>query len=78
MTLSTRWWAFWGLRLAAPMLFFAAMLASPAKDALWVQPTFHFWVVSGTALAAFVACAAVVAMTDRCGRHVCCSSASRS
>ena len=64
MTLSTRWWAFWGLLLAAPMLFFAAMLASPAKDALWVQPTFHFWVVSGTALAAFVACAAVVAMTE--------------
>src|SRR5436190_15109110 len=64
MTLSTRWWAFWGLLLAAPMLFFAALLASPGKDALWVQPNFHFWVVSGTALAAFAACAAVVAMTE--------------
>src|SRR3954453_18193431 len=64
MTLSARWWAFWGLVLAAPMVFFAIMLASPGKDALWVQPTFHFWVVSGTAIAAFVACAAVVAMTE--------------
>jgi HD-GYP domain-containing protein (c-di-GMP phosphodiesterase class II) len=45
------------------MLFFAAMLASPAEDGRWVQPTFHFWVVSATAIAAFVACAAVVAMT---------------
>src|SRR5215213_9028384 len=64
MTLSSRWWAFWALLLAAPMVFFATMLASPAKDALWVQPTFHFWVVSGTAIAAFVACVAVVAMTQ--------------
>ena len=64
MTLSARWWAFWGFVLAAPMVFFAAMLASPGKDALWVQPTFHFWVVSGTALAAFIACAVVVALTE--------------
>jgi HD-GYP domain-containing protein (c-di-GMP phosphodiesterase class II) len=64
MTLSARWWVFWGLVLAAPMLFFAVMLASPAQDARWIQPTFHFWVVSGTALAAFVACALVVGMTE--------------
>jgi HD-GYP domain-containing protein (c-di-GMP phosphodiesterase class II) len=64
MTLSARWWAFWGLVLAAPMLFFATMLASPGKDAVWVQPTFHFWVVSATAIAAFVACAVIVGLTQ--------------
>src|SRR5687768_8076349 len=64
MTLSARWWALWVPVLAAPMLFFAVMLASPAKDALWVQPAFHFWVVSGTAIAAFVACAVIVALTE--------------
>jgi HD-GYP domain-containing protein (c-di-GMP phosphodiesterase class II) len=64
MTLSARWWAFWGLVLAAPMLFFATMLASPGSDSLWVQPTFHFWVVSGTAIAAFVASAVLVGLTQ--------------
>src|SRR4051812_22234732 len=64
MSLTNRWWAFWGVLLAAPMVFFAIMLASPGSDAVWQQPTFHFWVVSGTALAAFIACAAVVAMTE--------------
>jgi HD-GYP domain-containing protein (c-di-GMP phosphodiesterase class II) len=64
MTLSIRWWAFWGLVLAAPMLFFAAMLASPGQDGVWQEPTFHFWVVSATALAAFAACVVIVALTE--------------
>ncbi|HEY7268368.1 MAG TPA: hypothetical protein VH951_00950, partial [Dehalococcoidia bacterium] len=64
MILSPRWWASWGLLLAAPMLLFAVMLASPGKDGMWVQPTFHFWVVSATALAAFLACAVVVGLTE--------------
>src|SRR5690348_5417675 len=64
MTLSARWWAFWGAFLAAPMLLFAVLVASPGRDALWVQRTFHFWVVSGTALLAFLACAATIALTE--------------
>jgi HD-GYP domain-containing protein (c-di-GMP phosphodiesterase class II) len=63
MTLSARWWAFWGLVLTAPMLFFATMLAMPEWDKTLMVPEFHFWIVSVTALAAFVACAAVIALT---------------
>src|SRR5262245_41307612 len=64
MTLSSRWWAFWGLLLAAPMLFFAYLMATPGSDGVWQQPTFHFWVVSATAIAAFFACITIVALTE--------------
>ncbi len=45
----------------APLGFLALAQAAPAADPLIMAPGFHFWVVSGTALAAAVACAVIIA-----------------
>ncbi len=47
--------------LAAPLLALALFRANPGLDPLLMQSTLHFWVVSGTSLAALVACVVIVA-----------------
>lgn len=47
--------------LAAPMVTFWSLYFLPAQDPAIMAPTFHFYVVSFTALAAALACAVVIA-----------------
>jgi HD-GYP domain-containing protein (c-di-GMP phosphodiesterase class II) len=58
--LSWRFRLFWGLVLAMPVALFLYLLAQPASDETWGTLSGHFWVVSGTAIAAAVACAVVI------------------
>ncbi len=64
MSLSLRWWALWGAFLGLPMIVLVAMIESPGIDKLWMANSFHFYVVSGTALAAAAACILVMSLTD--------------
>ena len=63
MALTPRWWAFWAAVLGMPMIIFFTLKAFPQWDSLQFANTFHFYVVSGTAVAAMVACAVVVGLT---------------
>jgi HD-GYP domain-containing protein (c-di-GMP phosphodiesterase class II) len=58
--LSRRFCLSWGVLLAAPLVLFAYLLAHPASDDTWGTLGGHFWVVSGTAIAAALACAVVI------------------
>lgn len=60
MSLSVKWWAGWGLLLTVPLVALVILNRVPSWDPAWMKPTFHFYVVSGTALAAAVACGLVV------------------
>lgn len=46
---------------AAPLGFLALARVAPDIDPLIMAPGFHFWVVSGTALAAAIACIVIIA-----------------
>jgi HD-GYP domain-containing protein (c-di-GMP phosphodiesterase class II) len=46
--------------LALPIVAILILNQAPSLDVLWMQPKFHFYVVSGTALAAAVICAVLV------------------
>ncbi|HXH21075.1 MAG TPA: HD-GYP domain-containing protein [Dehalococcoidia bacterium] len=61
MHLTWRFWTFWGALLASPVAAFLLLLARPQWDSRFMDTTFHFWVVSGTAVAATVACALFLA-----------------
>jgi HD-GYP domain-containing protein (c-di-GMP phosphodiesterase class II) len=47
--------------LAAPLALFLVLYYVPSLDATYMAPTFHFYAVSFTALAAVVACAVLIA-----------------
>src|SRR3990172_1454809 len=49
-----------GLILIAPVIILGVLLASPGLDAVWMAPSFHFWVVSGASLMAAVICALLI------------------
>src|SRR4030067_863209 len=49
-----------GLILIAPVVILGVLLASPGLDALWMAPSFHFWVVSGASLMAAAICALLI------------------
>ncbi len=53
------WSAGWGGLVAAPLVALVILLRLPAWDVEWRAPTFHFYVVSATALLAAAALAAV-------------------
>jgi len=49
-----------GLILIVPAAVLGVLLASPGLDAVWMAPSFHFWVVSGASLMAAVICALLI------------------
>ncbi|HXF50756.1 MAG TPA: HD-GYP domain-containing protein, partial [Dehalococcoidia bacterium] len=52
-----RWTAaLWGALVAAPIAALIVLHRVPAWDPAWMNPTFHFYVVSGTSLLAAMAC----------------------
>ncbi|HEX5370847.1 MAG TPA: HD-GYP domain-containing protein [Dehalococcoidia bacterium] len=58
-----RWWAFWSTLLAAPMVALVILLyVEPQWDTPVGTYPFHFYVVSGTAFAALIACGVIVAL----------------
>src|SRR5437870_253534 len=59
-----RWWVMWAVILALPMAAFALLLAEPDWDRNLVARPFHFYVVSGTALAAAAACVMIMCLAD--------------
>ena len=63
MTLGPRWWTVWTLILGLPLLAFGLLLAVPGLDSLFGTQSFHFYVVSGTTLAAAVACLVIVGVS---------------
>jgi HD-GYP domain-containing protein (c-di-GMP phosphodiesterase class II) len=58
--MSTAWTRAGIAALCLPTVAFAVMIAFPSLDTLFMEPTFHFYVVSGVALLAALACAALV------------------
>ena len=63
MALGVRWWAIWLAILGAPMALLVTVLyVAPEWDSRILTSTFHFYVVSGTAVAALVACAVITAL----------------
>jgi HD-GYP domain-containing protein (c-di-GMP phosphodiesterase class II) len=60
MNLSRRFWAFWAAVLSAPLAVFTYLYFERSADKLWMANDFHFWVVSGTALASALTCAVFV------------------
>src|SRR5581483_4820553 len=63
MALTPRFWALWATVLLLPLALFAVLYWAPSTDTLYVKPAFHFWVVSGTTLAAAVAYGVVIGLT---------------
>src|SRR5262245_13749124 len=63
MALTPRFWALWATLLLVPLALFAVLYWIPSTDTLYVKPAFHFWVVSGTTLAAAVAYGIVIGLT---------------
>jgi len=56
------WWAFWATLLAAPIVAVVVLTRfAPNLDRLWINNSFHFYTVSGTALMAAVTCGVLVA-----------------
>jgi HD-GYP domain-containing protein (c-di-GMP phosphodiesterase class II) len=53
-------WAFCAGALALPVLAIFILNQAPSLDGAWMQPKFHFYVVSGTALAAAMTCAVLL------------------
>ena len=64
MSLSARWWATWVALLGLPLALFAAVMSVPQWDKSFGSMGFHFYVVSGTALAALLACVVVIGLTE--------------
>src|SRR5262249_54156147 len=64
MNLSLRWWAFWSTVFGAPMVVFMLLLRNPDWDPSLGTNVFHFYIVSATALAAFLACGMIVGVTE--------------
>ncbi len=60
MTLSARFWALWGLLLAAPVVALVLLIENPGLDHRWGTFDFHFWAVSGTTLGSALACALLI------------------
>jgi HD-GYP domain-containing protein (c-di-GMP phosphodiesterase class II) len=48
------------IALLLPIASFVALRALPGADGAWINTTFHFWAVGGTALASAVACAVIL------------------
>ncbi|HXK33101.1 MAG TPA: hypothetical protein VNM91_03695, partial [Dehalococcoidia bacterium] len=46
--------------LLAPIASFVTLRIIPGSDGPWMNTTFHFWAVGGTALASAVACAVIL------------------
>src|SRR3990170_3047961 len=63
MSLSAHWWATWVALLGLPLALFAAVMSVPQWDKSFGSMGFHFYVVSGTALAALLACVVVIGLT---------------
>ena len=62
MALDARWWVPWTAVLGAPVVLLVLLLfVAPGWDRPFGTNDFHFYAVSGTTLAAAVACAVVVA-----------------
>ncbi len=61
--LSRRWWLFWSVLLGSPMaaLLFLLYVAPQWDKPIGTYP-FHFYVVSGTACAALIACGVIVGL----------------
>ena len=63
MTLGVRWWAIWLTVLGAPMALLVTLLyIAPQWDGRILTSTFHFYVVSGTAVAALAACGVITVL----------------
>ncbi|HEY7268318.1 MAG TPA: hypothetical protein VH951_00695, partial [Dehalococcoidia bacterium] len=60
MNLTWRFWAFWTFLLAIPAVLFSYLFFDKSADTFWMAYSFHFWVVSGTALAAALTCAVFI------------------
>jgi len=54
---SRLWWSLWAGMLALPVFAVFFLNRAPDLDPAWMQPAFHFYIVSGTALLAAVVCA---------------------
>jgi HD-GYP domain-containing protein (c-di-GMP phosphodiesterase class II) len=63
MALTPRFWLFWGTLLLAPLVIFLVLYEAPTTDRMFAHSNFHFWVVSGTTLAAAVAYGVVIGLT---------------
>jgi HD-GYP domain-containing protein (c-di-GMP phosphodiesterase class II) len=63
MALTWRFWLVWGVFLAAPLVPFVILMKVPSWDRTFGTYGFHFWVVSGTTLAAAAAYALVIGLT---------------
>ena len=64
MALTARFWAFWGVVLGLPLAAFAVLMLVPEWDHSFGTMEFHFYVVSGTTLAAALAFAVVVGLME--------------
>src|SRR5664279_2551018 len=64
MSLSLRWWMLWLTLLALPLLLLGFLLLDPGADKPFYNLDFHFYVVSGTAIAAAIACLIVISLTQ--------------
>src|SRR5688500_7826726 len=64
MNLSPRWWALWATALGLPFLLLMTFIIIPSWDKTFMARSFHFWSVSGIALAAAVACALILSLTQ--------------
>ncbi|HLF78916.1 MAG TPA: HD-GYP domain-containing protein [Dehalococcoidia bacterium] len=64
VTLPSRLSVLWAASLAAPLIAFMVLRLNPALDHSFGTMSMHFYVVSGTALAALGACAVIVFVTD--------------
>jgi HD-GYP domain-containing protein (c-di-GMP phosphodiesterase class II) len=61
----SRWWATWGVVLGAPVAIMLALLyVVPEYDHSFGSLSFHFYVVSVTALLAAIACVFVIGITQ--------------
>ena len=64
MSLTKQWWATWVTALGLPLVVFLSLLAVPAWDKSLGTSSFHFYVVSATAIAAAVACLFIIGVTE--------------
>lgn len=64
MQLTPSWWAFWTALLGLPLAFFALTMSVSELDGEFGTSSFHFYVVSATALAAAAACLVVIALME--------------
>jgi HD-GYP domain-containing protein (c-di-GMP phosphodiesterase class II) len=64
VTLASRGNALWAVGLVAPLVAFLILRLSPGLDQGFGTKSMHFYVVSGTALAALAACAVIIVATE--------------